>query len=137
MNVHGVLAAARALVRPGLLVPNVEVPSEWLYVLALTAAIADLDWRRVHDAGVRFLVFDKDNCLTVPHKERLVPELSASWEECKRVFGRDNILIVSNSSGTRKDPLGVDVRATSGTFLTARPRTYQRRLTSPCCATAR
>ena len=41
-----------ALVRPGLVVPHLGV-----------ADIAALDWRRLHAAGVRALVCDKDNCL--------------------------------------------------------------------------
>lgn len=48
-------------------------------------------------------MFDKDNCLTRPYDDRLVPEIKDAWEECKEVFGRDNVLIVSNSAGTKSD----------------------------------
>lgn len=62
----------------------------------------------MYDAGIRYLVVDKDNCLTHPHDNRLVEAIRPAWEQCKDVFGPDNILLVSNTAGTRKDPLGVD-----------------------------
>ncbi|WFD29438.1 phosphatidylglycerophosphatase [Malassezia sp. CBS 17886] len=102
MNVRGLAAVIRAAARPGIVVPHLQV-----------ATIADLDWRRVHASGVRFIVCDKDNCLTKPHRDTLVPALQASWDECKRVFGSDNILIVSNSAGTRSDPQAVAAEAVS------------------------
>jgi len=49
-------------------------------------------------------VFDKDNCLTLPHRDQLVPQLDEAWKECREAFGEGNVLIVSNSAGTRLDP---------------------------------
>ena len=44
---------------------------------------------------------------TRPYDDHLVPALQHSWDECKRVFGSENILLVSNSAGTRSDPHGI------------------------------
>lgn len=52
------------------------------------------------NAGYKGVVFDKDNCLTLPHEDKLVPELTEAWEECRQAFGEGNVLIVSNSAGT-------------------------------------
>lgn len=85
-------------------------------VRGVLTAIAELDWARIHAAGVRYLVFDKDNCITKPHDTRLEPSLSDAWADAKRVFGADNILIVSNSAGTRRDPLGVGAENVSASL---------------------
>lgn len=108
MNLPGIWAAVRALARPGLIVPHVRVPSA-----SLLTAIAELDWTRIHAAGIRYLVFDKDNCLTRPHEPQLEPALVDAWAAAKHTFGAENILIVSNSAGTRRDPLGVDAENVS------------------------
>lgn len=85
-------------------------------VRSVLTAIAELDWARIHAAGVRYLVVDKDNCITKPHDTRLEPSLSDAWADAKRVFGADNILIVSNSAGTRRDPLGVGAENVSSSL---------------------
>ena len=36
--------------------------------------------------------------------------IKGAWEECHQVFGKENILVVSNSAGTRLDPGGIQVR---------------------------
>jgi len=55
---------------------------------------------------VRALAFDKDNCLTVPYEITIWPPFEASWKECRDIFGRENIVIVSNSAGTVDDSGG-------------------------------
>ncbi|KAG9125379.1 hypothetical protein FRC07_007826 [Ceratobasidium sp. 392] len=67
LNLHGSLFALRALVKPGLLVPGIKVDT-----------IARLDFAALRKAGYTGAVFDRDNCLTIPHKDTLVPELAAS-----------------------------------------------------------
>ena len=92
-----------AVVRPGLLLPDIAVKD-----------IRSLDWKALYSAGVRGVIFDKDNCLTRPLETSLVPELEQSFAECRTTFGKDNVLIVSNSAGTTLDPLGIRVRTRSG-----------------------
>lgn len=54
-------------------------------------------------SGFQGIVFDKDNCLTLPEADELVPELEEAWNTCNKVFDQGNILIVSNSAGTLDD----------------------------------
>ncbi|KAG9043440.1 hypothetical protein FS837_009526 [Tulasnella sp. UAMH 9824] len=91
-NLSGTLNIFRALVQPRLIVPDLSVKT-----------IRAVDWHALRRAGYVGAVFDKDNCLTRPYDDKLVPELNDAWEECKEVFGRDNVLIVSNSAGTKSD----------------------------------
>ncbi|SNX83171.1 uncharacterized protein MEPE_01877 [Melanopsichium pennsylvanicum] len=101
-NVSGVAAILAVMFRPSLIVPHVQVPD-----------IRHLDWEALHANGVRFLVFDKDNCLTSPHSDVLEPSITDAWQRCQRVFGRENILIVSNSSGSSDDPSGLGAESLS------------------------
>ncbi|SPO21898.1 uncharacterized protein UTRI_01886_B [Ustilago trichophora] len=101
-NISGVVAILAVIFRPSLVVPHVQVPD-----------IRHLDWEALHANGARFLVFDKDNCLTAPHSDVLEPAITDAWEQCQRVFGRENILIVSNSSGSSDDPSGLGAESLS------------------------
>ncbi|KAG9035500.1 hypothetical protein FRB95_011206 [Tulasnella sp. JGI-2019a] len=92
VNVSGTLNAFRALIQPRLLVPSLTVKT-----------IRGINFRALKDAGYVGGVFDKDNCLTVPYEDQLAPEIKDAWAECKAVFGKENVLIVSNSAGTRND----------------------------------
>ena len=58
MNLHGIAAAVQSIRRPGLLIPHLHV-----------ASMRHLDWHRIYASGVRYIVFDKDNCLTAPHHD--------------------------------------------------------------------
>ncbi|PKI85965.1 phosphatidylglycerophosphatase [Malassezia vespertilionis] len=102
MNLPGVWAVLHAALRPGIVRPNLVVPS-----------LTQLDWHKIHASGVRYIIFDKDNCLTRPHEDDLVPELKHSWSECKKVFGAANMLLVSNSAGTCGDPRGLAAESVS------------------------
>lgn len=57
-------------------------------------------------AGVKGIVFDKDNCLTAPYADVLHPSLLANWASCKSEFGTDRILIYSNWAGSADDEVG-------------------------------
>ncbi|KAI0067643.1 HAD phosphatase [Artomyces pyxidatus] len=92
-NFPGTIVPLYALFNPRLLLPSIAV-----------ADIRQLEWAALRKAGYRGAVFDKDNCLTLPHHDRLVPELNDAWAECRKTFGSGNVLIVSNSAGTAEDP---------------------------------
>jgi len=66
--------------------------------------IRGLDFVALQKAGYRGAVFDKDNCLTRPNRDTVVPEIEQAWLECQKIFGQENVLIVSNSAGTWLDP---------------------------------
>ncbi|PPQ71829.1 hypothetical protein CVT24_006954, partial [Panaeolus cyanescens] len=50
---------------------------------------------------------------TIPHDDRLVPELEEAWKECRETFGEGNVLIVSNSAGTYLDAGGLQSESVS------------------------
>ncbi|KAH7908106.1 mitochondrial PGP phosphatase-domain-containing protein [Hygrophoropsis aurantiaca] len=92
LNIPGLLVPLQLLWNPRLVVPHIVVKD-----------IRQLDFIALRKAGYKGAVFDKDNCLTIPHQDQLVPELQEAWQECRAVFGPGNVLVVSNSAGTRSD----------------------------------
>ncbi|TCD64384.1 hypothetical protein EIP91_004131 [Steccherinum ochraceum] len=102
LNIPGILVPLHLLVNPRLVLPAIIVKD-----------IRQLDFRELYRAGYRAAVFDKDNCLTLPHRDQLVPELKEAWQECREVFGEGNVLIVSNSAGTRLDPGEIQAESVS------------------------
>ncbi|KAF9804659.1 hypothetical protein IEO21_09312 [Rhodonia placenta] len=102
-NLPGVLIPLHLLVNPRLVIPSVIIKD-----------IRQLDFPELRRAGYRGAVFDKDNCLTLPHRDALVPELKDAWRECREIFGENNVLIVSNSAGSRLD--AGEIQAESVTF---------------------
>ncbi|KAK0486225.1 mitochondrial PGP phosphatase-domain-containing protein [Armillaria novae-zelandiae] len=75
--------------------------------------IRQLDFPALKRAGYRGAIFDKDNCLTLPHKDELVPELKYAWQECRETFGEGNVIVVSNSAGTHLDAGGIQAESVS------------------------
>ncbi|RCH99762.1 hypothetical protein CU097_015689 [Rhizopus azygosporus] len=53
--------------------------------------------------NIQAIGFDKDNCLTAPYASNIHPPFENAWEECKKTFGKDKVMIVSNSAGTKDD----------------------------------
>ncbi|KIM40364.1 hypothetical protein M413DRAFT_178023 [Hebeloma cylindrosporum] len=96
LNIPGLLVPFQLLIYPRLVVPALVVKD-----------IRQIDFCALKRAGYRGAVFDKDNCLTLPHRDTIVPELQKSWEICRETFGEDNVLIVSNSAGTKLDAGGI------------------------------
>ncbi|TFL07120.1 mitochondrial PGP phosphatase-domain-containing protein [Pterulicium gracile] len=100
-------------------IPGLIVPFQLLFYprLALPAVVVkdirQLDWAALKAAGYRGAVFDKDNCLTIPHNDTLVPQLQDAWSDCLHTFGPGNVLIVSNSAGTHLDPGGIQAESVS------------------------
>ncbi|KAF9478124.1 HAD-superfamily phosphatase [Pholiota conissans] len=96
LNIPGILVPFQLLFQPRLVIPSVIVKD-----------IRHIDFAALKRAGYRGAVFDKDNCLTIPHEDTLVPELRESWKQCREIFGENNVLIVSNSAGTYLDAGGL------------------------------
>ncbi|KAJ3884725.1 mitochondrial PGP phosphatase [Lentinula edodes] len=93
LNVPGILASVQFLVNPRIIVPNIR----------------HLNFDALKHAGYRGAVFDKDNCLTLPGKDTLIPEIEEEWKECKQVFGKGNVLVISNTAGAHVDAGGIQV----------------------------
>ncbi|KAG6813757.1 hypothetical protein H0H92_007709 [Tricholoma furcatifolium] len=108
INIPGLLVPLQLIFCPRLVLPNIIVKD-----------IRHLDFAALKAAGYRGVVFDKDNCITLPHKDTLVPEIQHAWNECRETFGEGNVLIVSNSAGTWLDPGGIQCE--SVTYHTGTP----------------
>ncbi|KAF8901064.1 mitochondrial PGP phosphatase-domain-containing protein [Gymnopilus junonius] len=102
LNIPGILVPFQLVIHPRLVLPALSVND-----------IRQIDFLALKKAGYRCVVFDKDNCLTIPHKDTLVPELQGSWKSCREAFGDDNVLIVSNSAGTYLDAGGIQSESVS------------------------
>ena len=57
---------------------------------------------KLKEAGFKGLVFDKDNTLTAPYVNEIYDTIKESFKEYQSIF-KDNIVIMSNSAGTRDD----------------------------------
>ncbi|KAH9965375.1 mitochondrial PGP phosphatase-domain-containing protein [Russula dissimulans] len=101
-NLPGTLVPLHALFNPRLLLPSITVRD-----------IRYLNFAALRDAGYRGAIFDKDNCLTLPDNDRLIPELEAAWSEALRAFGPSRVLVVSNSAGTRDDAAQLQAESVS------------------------
>ncbi|KAI8809712.1 mitochondrial PGP phosphatase-domain-containing protein [Cladochytrium replicatum] len=91
LNVPGLKIAARSLTNPYLITPHL-----------IANDIRNVRWGELkHRGGIRAVVFDKDNTLTAPYAPTIHPPFRDTWREILEVFGRNRILIVSNSAGTK------------------------------------
>lgn len=94
VNTKALVTLASIVRRPGLLVPHVTVTN-----------ISQLNYTALKDdAGIRAIVFDKDNTLTAPYANELHAAARDGLQSCLDVFGRENVAILSNSAGTLDDP---------------------------------
>lgn len=53
--------------------------------------------------NIRAVVLDKDNCLTLPLAQSILPKYQQRWQDLRNQFPGRKVLIVSNSSGTKDD----------------------------------
>ena len=95
MNLAGVRVLARAIFKNrALLVPHLRVKS-----------IAHLDFHKLRNqAGIKYVVFDKDNTLTLPYERSVHPSIEEAFTSCVSEFGPQNVAILSNSVGSKDDP---------------------------------
>ncbi|KAJ2698461.1 hypothetical protein H4R19_005595, partial [Coemansia spiralis] len=92
LNMAAVRSAWALVRRPALLEPRLTV-----------ADIRAIPFEQLRRAGIRHIVFDKDNCLTAPYVDAIHPPFARAWRECRAAFPGDGVLIVSNSAGTADD----------------------------------
>jgi phosphatidylglycerophosphatase GEP4 len=92
-NIDGILLNLKYLYRLNKVKPDIYVKS-----------ILDLDLNNLKDENkVKYIVFDKDNTLTLPYKIEIEKKLENKIEEFKNVFGEANLAILSNSAGSKDD----------------------------------
>ncbi|KNZ50599.1 hypothetical protein VP01_4332g1 [Puccinia sorghi] len=92
-NLTAIAASLKALSAPRSLLPALHVRD-----------ISWIDWKELRRNGFVGVVIDKDNCITKPNDDQLVPELEHAWRSCLSTFGNLRVLLVSNSAGTADDP---------------------------------
>jgi phosphatidylglycerophosphatase GEP4 len=92
LNVPALTTLPRVFARRELAVPHLRV-----------ATIKQVDWRKLQAAGIRAVVFDKDNTLTAPFAPTLHALVADSVADCVEQFGIDNVAVLSNSAGTPDD----------------------------------
>ncbi|PPQ93856.1 hypothetical protein CVT25_013565 [Psilocybe cyanescens] len=116
LNIPALLVPIQLSLFPRIIIPALVVhgmPTYLVIHFVILTASRTVDFHALRRAGYRGAVFDKDNCLTLPHKDTLVPELQESWKSCKEAFGEGNVLIVSNSAGTHLDAGGIQAESVS------------------------
>ncbi len=83
-----------------LAIPHLSVPD-----------IRSLDWKAMKAAGLKGVVFDKDNTLTEPFSPLVDARLRPSLAACLDTFGSENVVLYSNSAGLAQyDPRGRESR---------------------------
>ncbi|KAI3658161.1 hypothetical protein MP638_000844, partial [Amoeboaphelidium occidentale] len=73
--------------------------------------INGIDFSSLKSLGIKVILFDKDNCITAPHRPNVHATVLDQWNRCIDIFGRENIYIVSNSAGSKDDPSSTDAEA--------------------------
>ncbi|KAI8337176.1 mitochondrial PGP phosphatase-domain-containing protein [Chlamydoabsidia padenii] len=99
-NLSGILNAFRLLANPSLALPQIIVTD-----------IREIPMEQLKKHGIKAMAYDKDNCLTAPYIPTIHPPFQDAWNRCKETFGKDNVVIVSNSAGTLDDKDGKEAQA--------------------------
>ncbi|KYQ90536.1 hypothetical protein DLAC_09161 [Tieghemostelium lacteum] len=65
--------------------------------------IRDINYQQLKSMGFKGVLMDKDNTITQPFMPTIYEPYKDSIKECKRIFGDDNVAIISNSAGSSDD----------------------------------
>ena len=58
----------------------------------------EIDASRIKEKGIKFIIIDKDNTITLPLENKIYNgEIAKKINEMKKLFGKRNIAVVSNS----------------------------------------
>eukprot|EP00026_Physarum_polycephalum_P015134 Phypoly_transcript_15756.p1 GENE.Phypoly_transcript_15756~~Phypoly_transcript_15756.p1 ORF type:complete len:217 (+),score=26.30 Phypoly_transcript_15756:80-730(+) len=68
-----------------------------------TRDISYISFTNLKKAGIKGIVFDKDNTLTAPYAPQIYPTLQTAYESCLETFGPNRVCIFSNSAGSSDD----------------------------------
>lgn len=68
-----------------------------------TSDLRNIDWIQLKETGgYKGVVFDKDHTLTLPYDVTVHPFAKESLERCIDVFGKDYVVLYSNSAGLKQ-----------------------------------
>jgi phosphatidylglycerophosphatase GEP4 len=90
-NIDAFKMFGRIVHKPELIVPHISIPH-----------IGFINWPALADAGIKGVVFDKDNTLTAPYIDAFDERVLSSVEQCRKIFG-NQLVIISNSAGGPDD----------------------------------
>jgi phosphatidylglycerophosphatase GEP4 len=90
-NIRGIQGLFLCFSNPKLLLPSQQVKN-----------ITQINYKSL-SSKYKSIIFDKDNTLTKPYNLKLHNGFIKTWSEIKSEFKPENILIVSNSVGTKDD----------------------------------
>lgn len=118
MNLSGTINAFRLLYAPRLVRPHVVLSQFSELTFPLETCIAANIWKQhgvdIPKPDIRAVVIDKDNCIAKPHALEVWPayqvlnrgamaDLQDKWKQLTEEFGKDGVLIVSNTSGAASE----------------------------------
>jgi predicted HAD superfamily phosphohydrolase YqeG len=92
LNTAGLRAFCGVFSNPELIIANESIDH-----------VAEIKLSELKSKGIKYLVFDKDNTLSSAFSDDLHSSVLSCIEEASELFGRDNIGILSNSSGSCDD----------------------------------
>jgi len=93
LNMDAIRSLWRAFTNPSLLVPHMQCLN-----------VGEVPFEQLRAAGIKAIVFDKDNTLTAPYSLKIHPVVAPAVQQCLSIFHK-NAIIMSNSAGTLDDAL--------------------------------
>ncbi|EPY50608.1 hypothetical protein, variant [Schizosaccharomyces cryophilus OY26] len=104
VNWEGIRAFFQTVKRPRILLPHAKFPSFTDIPIGINSHLSRLYSGPV---DIRGIVLDKDDCITLPDDNEIPKRNLEKLRELQKQFGKSNILLVSNSIGSKKqDPTG-------------------------------
>lgn len=94
MNISGTINSLRLLYNPSQFMPSLAI-----------STFNDLPVP-LHPQ-IKVVLLDKDNCFAVPHTNTVYPDYQKKWEALRAAYPGDQLMIVSNTSGSSSDRSGV------------------------------
>ena len=81
-------------------------------------SVAHINYSELRNAGIEYIMFDKDNTLTEPYVRdyfNTTLELAIKTD-CQAAFGNENMAVLSNSVGSKDDPGHAEAIIVEGTL---------------------
>ncbi|CAB39898.2 phosphatidylglycerol phosphate phosphatase Gep4 [Schizosaccharomyces pombe] len=104
INIEGIQAFCQTIRNPRRIIPHAtfptfsQIPCNINYFLEQKFQVP---------VDIRALVLDKDNCITLPNETTIAEAELKKIREFQNIYGEKNVILLSNSIGTRKlDPTG-------------------------------
>lgn len=103
MNFSGTFNALRVLYSPSLFLPQTVIPNFGKLPVPIPPGPSN--------KPVRVVVLDKDNCFAEPHSDEVWPDYKEKWQQLRKQYPGNQLLIVSNTAGSKDDSGNNQARA--------------------------